>query len=214
MKEQKDRARQSWKGTGDQEDQKKWFQITESLSSTEFLGYEQTESESEIISIIKKDLETENLSQQEEGIIILNQTPFYGESGGQIGDSGKIKFENNVFEVSQTTKLFGSFFLHHGKVTRGIFAKGDKVSAKIDETKRELIKCNHSSTHLLHSSLRIILGNHVSQKGSLVNNEKLRFDFSHNEPISSENIYKIENYVKKEIKSNSKINTKIICLVQ
>jgi len=210
MKEQKDRARQSWKGTGDQEDQKKWFQITERLSSTEFLGYEQIESESEIISIIKKDLEIENLSQKEEGIIILNQTPFYGESGGQIGDSGKIKFENNVFEVTQTTKLFGSFFLHHGKVTRGIFAKGDKVSAKIDETKRELIKCNHSSTHLLHSSLRIILGNHVSQKGSLVNNEKLRFDFSHNEPISSENIHKIENYVKREIKSNSKINIKII----
>ena len=210
MKEQKDRARQSWKGTGDQEDQKKWFQITESLSPTEFLGYEQTESESEIISIIKKDFETENLSYEEEGIIILNQTPFYGESGGQIGDSGKIIFENNLFEVSETTKLFGSFFLHHGKVTSGNFAKGENVRAIIDEKKRELIKCNHSSTHLLHSSLRKILGNHVVQKGSLVNNEKFRFDFSHNEPINFDNIIKIEKYVKKEIKSNSKVNTKII----
>ena len=210
MKEQKDRARQSWKGTGDQEDQKKWFQITESLSPTEFLGYEQTESESEIISIIKKDFETENLSYEEEGIIILNQTPFYGESGGQIGDSGKIIFENNLFEVSETTKLFGSFFLHHGKVTSGNLAKGDNVRAIIDEKKRELIKCNHSSTHLLHSSLRKILGNHVVQKGSLVNNEKFRFDFSHNEPINFDNIIKIEKYVKKEIKSNSKVNTKII----
>jgi len=210
MKEQKDRARQSWKGTGDQEDQKKWFQITESLSPTEFLGYEQTESEGEIISIIKKDFETQNLSYEEEGIIILNQTPFYGESGGQIGDSGKIIFENNFFEVSETTKLFGSFFLHHGKVTSGNLAKGDNVRAIIDEKKRELIKCNHSSTHLLHSSLRKILGNHVVQKGSLVNNEKFRFDFSHNEPINFDNIIKIEKYVKKEIKSNSKVNTKII----
>ena len=210
MKEQKNRARQSWKGTGDQEDQKKWFQITESLSPTEFLGYEKTESESEIITIIKKDLETENLSYEEEGIIILNQTPFYGESGGQIGDSGKIIFENNLFEVSETTKLFGSFFLHHGKVTSGNFAKGENVRAIIDEKKRELIKCNHSSTHLLHSSLRKILGNHVVQKGSLVNNEKFRFDFSHNEPINFNNIIKIEKYVKKEIKSNSKVNTKII----
>jgi len=210
MKEQKNRARQSWKGTGDQEDQNKWFQITESLNSTEFLGYEQIESESEIISIIKNNLETESLLQEEEGIIILNQTPFYGESGGQIGDSGQIFFENNVFEVSETTKLFGSFFLHHGKVTTGSFAKDDNVIATIDETKRQLIKCNHSSTHLLHSALRKILGNQVVQKGSLVNNEKLRFDFNHNEPISFENIIKIEKYVRKEIKANSKVNTKII----
>ena len=210
MKEQKDRARKSWKGTGDQEDQAKWFQITENLNSTEFLGYEQTESESKIISIIKQNIEAKNILLEEEGIIILNQTPFYGESGGQIGDSGKIFFENNIFEVFETTKIFGSFFLHHGKVTSGNFTKGDSVNASIDETKRELIKCNHSSTHLLHSSLRKILGNHVSQKGSLVNNEKLRFDFSHNESINIDNIIKIENEVKKEIKSNSKVITKII----
>lgn len=210
MKEQKDRARQNWKGTGDQGDQKKWFKITENLNSTEFLGYDQIESESEVISIIKKDYETNNLLEGEEGIIILNQTPFYGESGGQIGDSGKIIFENNVFEVSDTTKLFGTFFLHHGIVKIGNFIKGNNVTAKIDIKKRELIKCNHSSTHLLHSALRLTLGNHISQKGSFVTNEKLRFDFNHNEPISSKNIFKIENYVKKEIKENSIINIKII----
>ena len=210
MKEQKERARQSWKGTGDIEDQKKWFQITENLNSTEFLGYEQTETESEIISIIKKDIEVEFLSAGDEAIIILNQTPFYGESGGQIGDSGKIIYEDNIFEVNHTTKLFGSFFLHHGKVTNGQFSKKESVTAIIDINKRELTKCNHSSTHLLHSSLREVLGNHVSQKGSLVNNEKLRFDFSHNEPISSDNIIKIENYVKMEITKNSPVNTKII----
>src|SRR6056300_28988 len=210
MKEQKDRARQSWKGTGDIEDQKKWFQITENLSPTEFLGYDQTETESKIISIIKNDTETDILSVDDEAIIILNQTPFYGESGGQIGDSGKIICEDNIFEVYDTTKLFGSFFLHHGKVKNGQFSKTESVTAIIDTNKRELTKCNHSSTHLLHSSLREVLGNHVSQKGSLVNNEKLRFDFSHNEPISSDNIIKIENYVKKEITKNSPVYTKII----
>jgi alanyl-tRNA synthetase len=210
MKEQKDRARKSWKGTGDQEDHKKWFQITENLSPTEFLGYEQTETESEIISIIKKNTETDILLEGDDGIIVLNQTPFYGESGGQIGDSGKIIYENSIFEVYDTTKLFGSFFLHHGKVIRGQFTKKESVTAIIDKNKRELIKCNHSSTHLLHSSLRTILGNHVSQKGSLVSNEKLRFDFSHNDPISSDNIMKIEKNVNHQIINNSKVDTKII----
>jgi len=210
MKEQKDRARKSWKGTGDKEDQKKWFQITENLTSTEFIGYEQDESESKIISLIKNDTETNNLSEGEEGIIILNQTPFYAESGGQIGDSGKIIFEKNEFEVFNTTKLFGSFFLHLGKVINGNFRKDNSVIAIIDHKKRELIKSNHSSTHLLHSSLRKILGNHVSQKGSLVNNKKLRFDFSHNEPISFDDISKIENLIKKQIQANSQVNTKIL----
>ena len=210
MKEQKERARKNWKGTGDQEDQKNWFKITENLSSTEFLGYDQSESESEITSIVKSDSKTDQLNEGENGIIILNQTPFYGESGGQVGDIGTIMFEHNIFEVNDTTKLFGSFYLHHGKVKKGKFKIGDSVTAKIDSYKRQLIKCNHSSTHLLHASLRKILGNHVSQKGSLVNSEKLRFDFSHNEPITSDNIIKIENFVKNEITANSKIEIKTI----
>ena len=210
MKEQKERARKNWKGTGDQEDQKNWFKITENLSSTEFLGYEQNESESEITSIVKSDNKTDQLNEGENGIIILNQTPFYGESGGQVGDIGTIMFEHNIFEVNDTTKLFGSFYLHHGKVKKGKFKIGDSVTATIDSYKRQLIKCNHSSTHLLHASLRKILGNHVSQKGSLVNSEKLRFDFSHNEPITSDNIIKIENFVMKEITANSQIEIKTI----
>ena len=210
MKEQKERARKNWKGTGDQEDQKNWFKITENLSSTEFLGYDQTESESEITSIVKSDSKTDQLNEGENGIIILNQTPFYGESGGQVGDIGTIMFEHNIFEVNDTTKLFGSFYLHHGKVKKGKFKIGDSVTATIDSYKRQLIKCNHSSTHLLHASLRKILGNHVSQKGSLVNSEKLRFDFSHNEPITSDNIIKIENFVMKEITANSQIEIKTI----
>ena len=144
MKEQKERARKNWKGTGDQEDQKNWFKITENLGSTEFLGYDQTESESEITSIVKSDSKTDQLNEGENGIIILNQTPFYGESGGQVGDIGTIMFEHNTFEVNDTTKLFGSFYLHHGKVKKGKFKIGDSVTAKIDSYKRQLIKCNHS----------------------------------------------------------------------
>ena len=210
MKEQKDRARKSWKGTGDQEDQKNWFEITENLISTEFLGYENIESESEIISIVQNDNKVNKILNEQEGIIILNQTPFYGESGGQVGDSGKIIFEHNEFEVTSTSKIFGSFFLHFGIVRNGNFSLGDSVTATIDHLKRDLIKCNHSSTHLLHSSLRKIIGNHVSQKGSLVNSEKLRFDFSHNEIISKNDIIKIENLVNIQIKSNSSVNTRII----
>ena len=210
MKEQKDRARKSWKGTGDQEDQKKWFEITHNLLPTEFLGYENNETESEIISIILSDNKVDKILSGQEGIIILNQTPFYGESGGQIGDSGKIIFEDNEFEVTSTSKIFGSFFLHFGVVRHGNFFLGDSITASIDHHKRNLIKCNHSSTHLLHSSLRKIIGNHVSQKGSLVNSEKLRFDFSHNEIISKNDIINIENLVNKQIMSNSDVNTKII----
>ncbi len=210
MKEQKDRARKNWKGTGDQEEQKNWFNITENLNSTEFLGYEQTESESEIICIVKSDVKSDQLNVGDQAIIILNQTPFYGESGGQVGDSGTIIYDNNIFEVTDTTKLFDSFFLHHGLVRAGKFNIGDSIKALIDTKKRKLIECNHSSTHLLHASLRKILGNHVSQKGSLVNSEKLRFDFSHNEPISKDNIIIIENFVKKEIDANSQVNIKSV----
>ena len=210
MKEQKNRARKSWKGIGDQVDQNKWFDITENLTLTEFLGYENNESKSEIISIVQKDNKVNKILNGQQGIIILNQTPFYGESGGQIGDSGKIIFENNEFEVTSTSKIFGSFFLHSGIVRSGNFSLGDIVTASIDSFKRELIKFNHSSTHLLHSSLRKIIGNHVSQKGSLVNNEKLRFDFSHNEIISKTDIIKIENLVNKQIKDHLPVKIKLI----
>ena len=210
MKEQKERARKSWKGTGDQEDQMKWFEITDNLIPTEFLGYENNESESEIISIVIKDYKVDKILNGQEGIIILNQTPFYGESGGQIGDSGKIILENNEFKVISTSKIFGTFFLHFGIVSKGDFSLGDSVTATIDDQKRDLIKCNHSSTHLLHSSLRKIIGNHVSQKGSLVNSEKLRFDFSHNEIINKDDIIKIENLVNEQIMGNFHVNTKII----
>ena len=210
MEEQKQRARKNWKGTGDILENKIWFEVTEKLKSTEFLGYEKSVAESVIISIVSNNQKVEKLNNGEEGIIILNQTPFYGESGGQVGDKGLLKNQNFEFIVNNTTKILENYFLHWGKVTKGECCNKDLIQASINKPRRDLIKSNHSSTHLLHSSLREILGNHVAQKGSLVNEEKLRFDFSHNEPIKNESILKIENLVNEQIKKDNKIKIKIL----
>jgi alanyl-tRNA synthetase len=209
MEEQKKRARQSWKGTGDLEENKIWLEITEKIQSTEFLGYKQPGSESIILSLISNNKLVDKLNNGEEGIIILNQTPFYGESGGQVGDNGYLQNENFEFNVNNTTKIFGNYHLHWGQVIKGSCKKGDVLEASIDYNRRHLIKCNHSSTHLLHSALRKVLGNHIFQKGSLVNDEKLRFDFSHNDTISYENLKNIELLVNKIIKQKSPVQTEI-----
>ena len=210
MEEQKQRARQSWKGTGDEEDKKIWFDLTSKLSATEFLGDKINESESIILAIINNNELKDNICENEEGIIILNQTPFYGESGGQVGDIGEIKNDNFIFKVNNTSKIFGNYFLHWGKVIKGKCKVEEHILATIDIKRRNLIRCNHSSTHLLHASLRKILGNHVAQKGSLVSDEKLRFDFSHNEPINNDTLNKIENEVKEQIKNDTFVEIKIL----
>ena len=210
MEEQKKRARQSWKGTGDIEENKIWLEVTEKIQSTEFLGYKQSGSESIILSLISNNKSVDKLNKGEEGLIILNQTPFYGESGGQVGDNGYLQNENFKFNVKNTTKIFGNYHLHWGQVIKGSCNNGDILEAYIDYNRRHLIKCNHSSTHLLHSALRKVLGNHVSQKGSLVNDEKLRFDFSHNQPIENKYILKIDELVNQQITYNSKVEIKII----
>ena len=210
MQLQKDRARKSWKGTGDLEDNKILFQITENLETTDFLGYENVASEGIIKKIICDNEEVTKLSANDEGGIILNQTPFYGESGGQIGDSGKISNENFIFEVNDTIKIFGTYILHLGKLIKDACHLNDEVIAEIDIQKRELIKNNHSATHLLHSSLRSILGTNVTQKGSLVSFDKLRFDFSHNKPIENKDLVKIEDLVNKIINQNNTIDLRIL----
>jgi len=209
MLEQKERARKNWKGTGDVEDNKIWFEATRNLEPTEFVGYDQDKSESVIKKIIVNNTIVDHISYGNDIAIILNQTPFYGESGGQIGDGGSLSNDNFSFEVNDTTKIFGDYFLHWGKVVKGKCNIEDQVKASIDINKRISIRCNHSATHLLHASLRKILGNHVSQKGSLVSFGKLRFDFSHNELISEEDIENIELLVNKVIKQGSSIFTEI-----
>jgi len=210
MLDQKQRARQNWKGTGDIQDDKIWYEITSDLDPTEFLGYKDNEAECKIIAIISQGKITKKIEKDKEAIIILNQTPFYGESGGQVGDSGYLENDNFKFNVLNTTKIFGNYFLHFGKIINGKCEINDTIKASINKKNRNLIKYNHSSTHLLHAALRKTLGNHVTQKGSLVNSEKLRFDFSHNNSIGKEELQIIEDIVNNQIKNNGTVDIKII----
>ena len=143
------------------------------------------------IPIVKDDKETQQLKEGEEGQIILNQTPFYGESGGQVGDKGTIISGENEFEVTDVQKKIGNLFVHFGKVSKGTIKLKDNVELKINTERRQNIRAYHSATHLLHESLRRTLGTHVMQKGSLVAPDRLRFDFSHMKPITDEEMKKI-----------------------
>ncbi|MDC0850940.1 alanine--tRNA ligase-related protein, partial [Candidatus Pelagibacter sp.] len=144
------------------------------------------------MSLLKGNKEVKELKENDEGIIIVNQTPFYGESGGQVGDMGEIIANDFKFEVTDVQKKLGDLFVHYGKVISGSIKIKDNVELKIDIKRRDDTRAYHSSTHLLHESLRRVLGDHVTQKGSLVESSRLRFDFSHMKPISSEEIDQIE----------------------
>ena len=210
MLTQKKRARKNWKGTGDITEDNLWFKITKDLKATVFVGYKKNNTESIIKKIISLDKSVSSLKKGDKATIILNQTCFYGESGGQVGDQGTLSNEKFIFKVFDTTKIFGNYFLHWGEVLKGVCYLEDQITSSINIKKRNLIRNNHSSTHLLHASLRKILGNHVTQKGSLVNDEKLRFDFSHNEPLSTKNINNIEILVNKIINQNFIVETQLL----
>ncbi len=210
MLDQKERARQSWKGTGDIQDDSIWFEITSKIGPTEFLGYNDIEADCKIISIISEGKSVNKIKKDQQAIIILNQTPFYGESGGQVGDKGFFENDNFNFEVTNTTKIFGNYFLHKGKVIGGNCKINDIIKASVNSESRNFIKYNHSSTHLLHAALRKILGKHVTQKGSLVNSEKLRFDFSHNYPIEKDQLINVEKIVNDQIQKDGIVEIKVI----
>ena len=210
MKESKELAKKNWKGSGDSSVDQIWFDIKNRLGATDFLGYSTDKAEGVITLILKKNKEVKSLQENDEGIIITNQTPFYGESGGQVADRGTISNENFEFEVSDVQKKLGDLFAHYGKVKKGSIKLNDNVELKIDITRRNNIRAYHSATHLLHESLRRVLGKHVTQKGSLVEPNRLRFDFSHMKPISVEEIKKIEFYVNSIIQKKSIVKTRIM----
>ncbi len=210
MKESKELAKKNWKGSGDSSIEEIWFGLKDKLGSTEFLGYETNQAAGVILSLINNNKQTQNLKEGDEGIIIVNQTPFYGESGGQVGDTGTISNGKNIFKVSDVQKKLGNLFVHFGKVEKGSFNLKDNVELKIDEERRENVKAYHSATHLLHESLRRILGTHVMQKGSLVAPDRLRFDFSHMKPITSDEMGKIDNYVNQIVDKKSEVITRIM----
>jgi alanyl-tRNA synthetase len=210
MKESKELAKKNWKGSGDSSIDEIWFGIKDRLGATDFLGYTSNKAEGVITLMLKNNKEVEKLNKDDEGIIITNQTPFYGESGGQVGDTGIIFNDNFQFDVTNVQKKLGDLFIHYGKIIKGSVKINENIELKIDLERRNNIRAYHSATHLLHESLRRVLGKHVTQKGSLVESERLRFDFSHMKPISSEEINKVEAHVNLMIKSNSEVKTRIM----
>ena len=210
MLESKKIARASWKGSGSDQTSKIWFELKEKCGPTEFLGYNSEASQGVILSIVNIDKEIDSSNKNLDLALILNQTIFYGESGGQVGDTGYISNNNFKFEVTDTKKMFGDLYIHYGKLISGEIKKGDQADLKIDSVKRQNIRANHSATHLLHESLRRTLGKHVSQKGSYVGPDRLRFDFSHNKPITDEEMIKINDCVNKIIEQKSDVQTRLM----
>ncbi|MDA9717572.1 alanine--tRNA ligase [Candidatus Pelagibacter sp.] len=210
MKQSRELAKKNWKGSGDSAVDDIWFAIRDKLGATEFLGYETDQAEGVVQSLLKNNEQVESLKAGDEGMIILNQTPFYGESGGQVGDSGAIITNNCKFEVSDVQKKLGDLFVHYGKVISGEIKINESVELKINVERRENIRAYHSATHLLHESLRRVLGTHVTQKGSLVEADRLRFDFSHMKPISPEEIEKIESFVNSMVETKSDVKTRLM----
>ncbi len=210
MEKSKALARSNWKGSGDKSVEERWFKVREEINPTEFLGYEFDKAEGVIIRISKngKFVDLANLGDDVE--VITNQTPFYGESGGQVGDQGYIFNSNCKIKVNDTQKKMGDLFVHYGTIEKGSISIGQNVNLEIDILKRNNSKANHSATHLLHESLRRTLGKHVTQKGSLVSPERLRFDFSHNKPIEKEEMTKINNIVNEIVAGSSDVQTRIM----
>jgi alanyl-tRNA synthetase len=210
MLESKKIARASWKGSGSDQTSKIWFELKEKCGPTEFLGYNSEASQGVILSIVNIDKEIDSSNKNLDLALILNQTIFYGESGGQVGDTGYISNNNFKFEVTDTKKMFGDLYIHYGKLISGEIKKGDQADLKIDSVKRQNIRANHSATHLLHESLRRTLGKHVSQKGAYVGPDRLRFDFSHNKPITNDEMIKINDCVNKIIEQKSDVQTRLM----
>jgi len=210
MNESRELAKKNWKGSGDNSIEEIWFGIKDKIEPTEFLGYETDQAEGIILSLIKNNKEVKSLNKGDEAIIIVNQTPFYGESGGQVGDTGYIISGEFKFKVNDVQKKLGDLFSHYGKVENGSINLKDSIEMKIDIKRRENIRAYHSATHLLHESLRRVLGTHVIQKGSLVAPDRLRFDFSHMKPISNDEINKIENFVNKMVEKKSDVKTRLM----
>ena len=210
MKESRELAKKNWKGSGDSTVDDIWFSIKDKLGATEFLGYETNQAEGVVLSLLKDNKEVDQLNSGDEGIIIVNQTPFYGESGGQVGDKGEIISGEFKLEVSDVQKKLGDLFVHYGTVKSGSIKLNQNVEMKIDVSRRDNIRAYHSATHLLHESLRRVLGSHVTQKGSLVEPDRLRFDFSHMKPISPDEINKIEDFVNSMVDKKSDVETRLM----
>jgi alanyl-tRNA synthetase len=210
MERQRQRARASWAGSGEAATEAVWFSLRDRVGATEFLGYETEVAEGIVVALVRNGQEVDRLVAGEEGIVVLNQTPFYAESGGQVGDTGVIHTDNMRFRVTGTEKRVGDLFVHFGRVEAGVLERDRAVELAVDHQRRRSIRANHSATHLLHEALRQVLGDHVAQKGSLVAPDRLRFDFSHPKSIDDAEILKVEDLANAVILENLPVFTRLM----
>ena len=211
MARQKAAARAAWKGSGAAADEEVWFDIAEREGASEFTGYSSTSGEGQVVALVSGGKEVSSAEAGAEVIVLTNQTPFYGESGGQVGDAGVISGAAGLrIAVADTAKPLGRLHAMQGRVESGRITLGDTVHLEVDITRRDAIRANHSATHLLHAALRRHLGEHVAQKGSLVAQERLRFDFSHPKALTAEEIAAVEAEVNAEIRHNDPVTTRLM----
>ncbi|WP_428627640.1 alanine--tRNA ligase [Sphingopyxis sp.] len=211
MAQQKAAARAAWKGSGQKASEEVWFDLAETNGSTEFTGYGATSGEGQVIALVKDGVSVGEAKAGDELVVLTNQTPFYGESGGQMGDSGTIATLGGAkASVSDTGKPLGRLHAHNAKLEAGSLKVGDTVQLTVDAERRDRIRANHSATHLLHAALRNRLGEHVTQKGSLVAEDRFRFDFSHPKALSAEEIADVEADVNAQIRGNEAVTTRLM----
>jgi alanyl-tRNA synthetase len=210
MERQRADARAAWAGSGDTGTDTVWFAVRDAHGASEFLGYDTLVAEGVVVAAVKDGAEVQVLRPGEEGAVVVNQTPFYAESGGQQGDQGIIKQGNAVFAVRDTVKRADGVFVHLGTVSGAPLKVGEPADLSVDGTRRQAIRSNHSATHLLHEALRETLGDHVAQKGSLVASDRLRFDFSHPKPIEADELSAIEDISNAVILQDSPVETRLM----
>jgi alanyl-tRNA synthetase len=211
MARQREEARRSWAGSGEAADERLWFEIKERVGATEFLGYETEQAEAAVLALVAGGREVDRVEAGQEVSVVVNQTPFYGEAGGQVGDTGCLFGSGGVeVEVTETLRKAGDLWVHAGRVDKGALAVGDLVELRVDGRRRRAIRANHSATHLLHAALRRRLGEHVTQKGSLVSPERLRFDISQPRALTRDDILAIETEVNDRVRENAEVATRLM----
>ncbi|KMK67174.1 alanine--tRNA ligase [Puniceibacterium sp. IMCC21224] len=209
MAEQKAKARAAWSGTGESADAAIWFDLAETHGTTDFLGYDTETAEAQVLALVRDGAQVGGAGQGEEVQIVFNQTPYYGESGGQVGDTGTLKTGSGLAQITDTKKVAG-VFIHLAKVIEGTVSRGQAGVLVVDHSRRSAIRANHSATHLLHEALRRALGDHVAQRGSLNAADRLRFDFSHTKALEPAELQQVEAEVNEFIRQNSSVETRIM----
>ena len=209
MSEQKAKARAAWSGSGEIADDSMWFDLLDTHGATEFLGYDAEKSEGQLLALVEANKELKTVSVGATVQLIFNQTPFYAESGGQVGDTGQIKTDTGTLKITDTRKS-AELIIHMGTVLEGSVSVGQFAQLAVDQTRRSQIRANHSATHLLHEALRRSLGEHVAQRGSLNDHDRLRFDFSHGQALTPKQLEEVQAEVNKYIRQNSHVETRIM----